>query len=87
MKIAIKSNPIHTRQHGIRHDRSTESAISEATNYIQSHIPKRKFCVGVYLDIQAAFDSIKPHKIKEALIKHGGHKKMVNWYYLSLIHI
>ena len=46
----------------------------------------RKFCIGVSLDIQAAFDSIKPHKIKAALLKHGGDKEMVNWYYNYLIH-
>ena len=58
----------------------------QATNYIESHILDRKFCIGVSLDIQAAFDSIKPHKVKEALLEHGGDKEMVNWYYNYLIH-
>ena len=86
MKIAIKDNPVHSRQHGFRTDRSTETAISDAANYIEKNILKRKFCIGVLLDIQAAFDSIKPHKIKAALLKHGGDKDMVNWYYNYLIH-
>ena len=38
MKAAIKTNPVNTRQHGFRSDRSTETAISDATNYIESHI-------------------------------------------------
>lgn len=42
--------------------------------------------MGVSLDIQAAFDSVYPYKIKEALLKHGGDRKMVNWYYNYLIH-
>ena len=78
MKIAIKENLVHHNQHEFRHDRSTESAISDATNYIESHILQRKFCIGVSLNIQAALDSIKPHKIKEALLKHGGDPQMVN---------
>ena len=86
MKIAMKSNPVHSKQHGFRADRSTESAISDAANFIESHILDRKFCVGVSLDIQAAFDSIKPHKIKQALLAHGGDRLMVNWYYNYLIH-
>ena len=86
MKAAIRENPVHAKQHGFRHDRSTETAISDATNYIERHIFSRKFCIGISLDIQAAFDSIKPHKIKQALLKHGGDGEMVIWYYNYLIH-
>ena len=86
MKIALKDNPVHAKQHGFRHDRSTESAISDAANYIESHILQRKFCVGVSLDIQAAFDSIKTHKVKQALLKHGGDSLMVKWYYNCLLY-
>ena len=71
MKIALKDNPFHAKQHGFRNDRSTESAISDAADYIESNILQRKFCIGVSLDIQAAFDSIKPHKVKQVLLKHG----------------
>ena len=60
--------------------------ILDASNYIESHILKRKYCIGISLDIQAAFDSIKPHKIKEAILAHVGDKEMVNWYYNYLIH-
>ena len=86
MKAAIRQNPVHTRQHGFRHDRSTETAISDASNYIEKHIITRKFCIGTSLDIQAAFDSIKPHKVKQALLHYGGDREMVNWYYNYLIH-
>ena len=86
MKIAIKENPVHAKQHGFRSDRSTESAISDAADFVESNILKRKYCIGVSLDIQAAFDSIKRHKVKEALLKHGGDRMMVNWYYNYLIH-
>ena len=40
----------------------------------------------VFLDIQAAFDSIKPSKIKEALLQHGGDPLMVDWYYSYITH-
>ena len=56
------------------------------TRYVEEHILRRKHVVGVSLDIQAAFDSIYPHKVKEALLRHGGDKAMVNWYYNYLIH-
>ena len=42
--------------------------------------------MGVFLDIQAAFHSITPEHIKRALLKHGCHPDMVEWYYKLLIH-
>ena len=88
MKIALKDNPVHTRQHGFRSDRSTETAISDACSYIEEHILNRKHVVGVPLEIQVAFDSIYPYKVKEALLRHGARWRhgMVNWYYNYLIY-
>ena len=42
--------------------------------------------MSVFLDIQAAFDSIKPEHIKNALLKHGCHPDMVDWYYELITH-
>ena len=42
--------------------------------------------MGVFLDIQAAFDSIKPEHIKNAILKHGCHPDMVDWYYELITH-
>ena len=42
--------------------------------------------IGVFLDIQAAFDTISPKKIKESLLKHGGDPIMVGWYDSYITH-
>ena len=42
--------------------------------------------MGVFLDIQAAFDSITPEHINNALLKHGCHPDMVDWYYELITH-
>ena len=42
--------------------------------------------MGVFLDIQAAFDSITPEHIKNALLKNGCHPDMVDWYYELITH-
>ena len=44
------------------------------------------YCMGVFLDIQATFDSITPEHIKNALLKHGFPVDMVDWYYELLTH-
>ena len=55
-------------------------------NKIEKHILNGEHCMGVFLDIQAAFDSIKPEHIKNALLKHGCHPDMVDWYYELITH-
>ena len=86
MDEQLKKFPVHTKQHGFRTDRNTETAISEAVNYIEKHVMNNQHTVGVFLDIQAAFDTISPKKIKESLLKHGGDPIMVGWYDSYITH-
>lgn len=86
MDVKIKSNPIHSRQHGFRSDRSTETAISEVASYIEKHTMTRQFCVGVFLDIRGAFDNIRPQCVYDALKKHGVDKDLADWYLDYLLH-
>ena len=86
MDEAIQSHSIHTMQHGFRNDRNTETAVSEVADYIEKNIYNNKFVIAIFLDIQAAFDTIKPALIKEKLLEHGGDSKMVNWYYNYITH-
>ena len=71
---------VHNKQHGFRKNKSTESAISETTNYIEKHMANNEDVIGVFLDIQAAFDTITPSSIKEALLKHNLDHRLVEWY-------
>ena len=83
---ALEDHPLHIKQHGFQKGKSTETAISNTVNKIEKHILNGEHCMGVFLDIQAAFDSITPEHIKRALLKHGCHPDMVEWYYELLIH-
>ena len=82
----IAKHPLHAQQHGFRSDRSTETSISNVCNYIEKFIYKNEYVLGVFLDIQAAFDTIDPEKIKIELAKFGGNKYVVNWYYNYITH-
>ena len=86
MDEQLNKFPVHTRQHGFRTDRNTETAISEAVYYIEKHIINNQLVIRVFLDIQAAFDTISPKKIKESLLKHGGNPIMVGWYDSYITH-
>ena len=86
MDKALQENPLHHKRHGFMSGKSTESAISNSSNYIEKFIMKKQHCVGVFLDISAAFDSIKPGHVRQALLKHGGDPEMVQWYYNYITH-
>ena len=78
--------PIHKKQHGFTKGRSTESAISNTVDYIERCIFKGKTCIGVFLDISSAYDSIDIDHIRASLYKHGGDVDLVEWYYHYLSH-
>jgi len=67
-------------QHGFRAGYSTETAISETVNKIEKHIMEGEYCLGVFLDIQSAFDTIKPEYIAKSLDKHGAPEDLSAWY-------
>ena len=82
----IAQHPIHPRQHGFRNDRSTETALSNVVNYIEKYINNGEHVLAVFLDIQAAFDTISTAKIYEALIKHDVDTDLAKWYYNYISH-
>ena len=86
MDEALEGSPVHTRQHGFRPDRSTETAISNMMNYVEKFVFNRRHCLGLFLDISSAFDTIKPEFIRKQLLKHGGDGQMVEWYFNYLTH-
>ena len=79
--IAIEENPIHKNQHGFQRGKSTETAISKTVNYIEKHLSQGREVLGVFLDIQAAFDTICPKHIRDSLLKHGADEDIAYWYY------
>ena len=72
MEKALQRFPLHAKQHGFQRGKHTESAISNTVNHIESFVFKNQFALGVFLDISAAFDSIRPKHIKTLLYEHGG---------------
>ena len=76
--------PIHPMQHGFTKGKSTESAISNTVDYIEQFLFANQHCLGLFLDISSAFDSISIDHIRRKLLEHGGDPDMVEWYYSYL---
>ena len=86
MDLALEDHPIHKNQHGFQKGLSTETAISKTVNYIEKHINTGREVLGVFLDIQAAFDTICPKHIKASLLKHGADPDLAEFYYNYITH-
>ena len=78
--------PIHNRQHGFQRGKCTETAMSQTLNQIEKFTLNKQHCVGLFLDIQAAFDTISPDYIKNSLLEKDLDTDAVEWYYDYLTH-
>ena len=84
MEKDMEDFPIHAMQHGFTKGKSTDSAISNTADYIEQFLYENQHCLGVFLDISSAFDSISIHHIRRKLLEHNGTPDMVEWYYSYL---
>ena len=72
MDVALDSYPIHTRQHGFRKDRNTETALSAAVDLLERQLFLKRLAVGVFLDIRSAFDTMSSEQIGRSLLTSLG---------------
>ena len=82
--VDIKDKPIHQMQHGFTKGKSTESAISNTADFIEQHLFEGLHCLGLFLDISSAFDSISIDHIRDSLLEHDADAEFVAWYYSYL---
>jgi len=72
-------------QFGFRKNYSTTLALIEVIDSIYSHIDKHEFTIGIYLDLQKAFDSVNHKILFKKLYNNGVRGEVHAWFqsYLS----
>ena len=68
-------------QFGFRKKKSTQAAIHKITRKIEDSLANGHFTLGIFLDVEGAFDSIRFRSIKEALEKTKIPETISNWIY------
>jgi len=76
----LLEEPFHANQHAFRKGRNCETALSTMVEYIESSFIKNQFTLGVFLDIQGAFDNVRPQSIIAGLRKKGVDDHLIGWY-------
>jgi hypothetical protein len=82
----LESNQlIHQHQYGFQKQRSTEQALIHVLNTISTAINENKYCIGIFLDLKKAFDTVHHDLLLQKLQKLGISGTALNWFasYLS----
>ena len=73
-------------QFGFRPNNSTEKAANNMLEYIYGAITNKEFCLGVYLDLTKAFDTIDREILLRKLSRYGVSDSSCQWFKSYLSH-
>ncbi|MDE3023336.1 MAG: hypothetical protein KGI54_16055 [Pseudomonadota bacterium] len=76
----LKTKGMHKDQHAFRKGRSTETALSDTVDYLESKVLQKGFAVGAFLDIEGAFDNLLPDGILQSLAQRDTPKTLLGWF-------
>lgn len=85
MRYLESNNLLNKNQYGFREGKSTEDAVLTLTSLITSYMDKRYKCVGIFLDLQKAFDTVSIRILLKRLENVGIRGLTLKWFkdYLS----
>ena len=72
--------PMHKNQHAFRKNHSCDVAFSRVVGHIEKSILNGQYTLGVFLDIQGAFDNITIQSLESGMVSHGFPPQMTQWY-------
>lgn len=84
-KYLEKNSLLSDRQFGFRQGKSTEDAVTLLTDMVVTHLDQGRSCVGVFLDLAKAFDTVSIPILLRKLSALGIRGLSLNWFssYLS----
>lgn len=85
MNYLEKYNLLSQNQYGFREQKSTEDAVLRLTSLVTSYMDQRNKCVGVFLDLQKAFDTVSIPILLTRMENVGIRGLTLDWFgdYLS----
>ncbi|RYA68486.1 hypothetical protein DD592_26790, partial [Enterobacter cloacae complex sp. 2DZ2F20B] len=78
-ETALSKQPLHPNQHAYIQGRSTDTALHTVVNRIEWAMENKLFTLGMFLDIEGAFDKTTFKSIELALRKHDVDPTLSRW--------
>jgi hypothetical protein len=77
-------SPLHPNQHAYQAGKSTETALHQLVVRVDKTLDQRHTALGVFLDIEEAFNNILYDSISAALVRHGVSPTIRRWIRATL---
>jgi hypothetical protein len=81
---ALVHLPLHPNQHAYQAGKSTETALHQLVVRVDRVLEQQDIALGVFLDIEGAFNNTSYDSITAALDKHGVSPTNVRWIRATL---
>ena len=76
---ALLKHPLHQNQHAYLPGKSTESALHSVVNKVEYSLTNKMSTLGIFIDIEGAFDKVSTESIVMALNAHGVAPTLCRW--------
>lgn len=76
----LKTYPLSKHQHAFCRNKGTDTALCELVDKIESALLRGQYAVGVFLDIQGAFDNLDTNACVQSMLKRGFDPSICQWY-------
>lgn len=86
MKFIEQNELLPTNQYGFRKGMSTEDAVGDLTDLVSSILDEGRACVGVFLDLAKAFDTVSIPILLKKLEYFGVRGVALKWFQTYLTH-
>jgi hypothetical protein len=80
--LALK--PLHPNQHAYQAGKSVETALRQLVVLVEKALDQQEVALGVFLDIEGAFDNTSYDSVCAALSRHGAEYTIVRWVRAAL---
>lgn len=76
--------PLHEEQHAYQTGKSVETALLSVTDFIGGQLELKGVCLGVFLDVEGAFNRTSRAAIRRGAEEHGIPGSIIDWIMSSL---
>lgn len=83
-EVNLTNIALHVNQHAYQTGKSTTTLLHKVVYDIEKAFAQKQSCLGVFLDIEGAFDNVSFDAIIEAARYHGVPSIITNWIYQML---